>query len=61
MIKVCEELNYPVYPEVGQDKDNCVTKVVEFPVKAPGQRFKKDVTAVEQLEIYKMFMEHYVE
>jgi adenosylcobalamin-dependent ribonucleoside-triphosphate reductase len=61
LIKVCEELNYPVYPEVGQDKDNCVTKVVEFPVKAPGQRFKKDVTAVEQLEIYKMFMEHYVE
>ncbi|MDD3874798.1 MAG: hypothetical protein PHE01_11595, partial [Methanosarcina sp.] len=59
--KVCEELGYPVYPEVGQDKETCVTKVVEFPVKAPKGKLKADVSALEQLEIYKMFMEHYVE
>jgi adenosylcobalamin-dependent ribonucleoside-triphosphate reductase len=61
LVKVCEELNYPVYPEVGQDKDTCVTKVVEFPVKAPAGKLKGDVTAIEQLEIYKMFMECYVD
>lgn len=61
LIKVCEELGYPVFPEVGQDMENCVTKVVEFPVKAPEGRHKADVGAIEQLEIYKMFMRSYVE
>ncbi len=61
LTKVCEELGYPVFPEVGQDPDTCVTKVVEFPVKAPGHKFKADISALEQLEIYKMFMAHYVE
>lgn len=61
LTKVCEELGYPVYPEVGQDPETCVTKVVEFPVKAPGETFKADVSAVQQLEIYKMFMTHYVD
>ena len=61
LTKVCEELGYPVYPEVGQDPATCATKVVEFPVKAPEGRCKADVSAVEQLEIYKMFMENYVD
>ncbi|HZK01354.1 MAG TPA: ribonucleoside-triphosphate reductase, adenosylcobalamin-dependent, partial [Anaerovoracaceae bacterium] len=61
LVKVSEELGYPVYPEVGQDMDNCVTKVVEFPVKAPAGKLKGDVTAIEQLEIYKMFMDCYVD
>ncbi|MGI6751183.1 MAG: ribonucleoside-triphosphate reductase, adenosylcobalamin-dependent [Anaerovoracaceae bacterium] len=61
LVKVCQELGYPVFPEVGQDKDNCVTKVVEFPVKAPPGRMKGDVSAIEQLETYKMFMTHYVD
>src|SRR5699024_3322414 len=61
LCKVCEELGYPVFPEVGQDADNCRTKVVEFPVKAPAGRVKADVSAIEQLENYKMFMTHYVD
>jgi ribonucleoside-diphosphate reductase alpha chain/ribonucleoside-triphosphate reductase len=61
LVKVCEELGYPVYPEVGQSKKNASVKVVEFPVKAPEGKIKGDVTAVEQLEIYRMFMEHYVD
>lgn len=61
LVKVCEELGYPVFPEVGQDWDSCVTKVVEFPVKAPAGKLKGDVSAIEQLEIYKMFMECYVD
>jgi len=61
LVKVCEELNYPVFPEVGQDIETCTTKVVEFPVKAPKGRTKYEVSAIEQLENYKMFMENYVD
>ena len=61
LVKVCEELGYPVLPEVGQEWETCTTKVVEFPVKAPIGRTKYDVTALEQLETYKMFMENYVD
>jgi ribonucleoside-diphosphate reductase alpha chain/ribonucleoside-triphosphate reductase len=61
LTKVCEELGFPVFPEVGQDNETCTTKVVEFPVKVPDGRTKDDVSALEQLEIYKMFMTHYVE
>ncbi|MBF8983421.1 ribonucleoside-triphosphate reductase, adenosylcobalamin-dependent [Lutibacter sp. B2] len=61
LVKVCEELEYPVFPEVGQEWDTCVTKVVEFPVKAPKGKTKYDVSAIEQLENYKMFMENYVD
>ncbi|MCT4661176.1 MAG: ribonucleoside-triphosphate reductase, adenosylcobalamin-dependent [Tissierellales bacterium] len=61
LVKVCEELGYPVFPEVGQDIKTCTTKVVEFPVKAPDGITKYDVSAIEQLENYKMFMKHYVD
>ncbi len=61
LVKVCEELDYPVLPEVGQDMETCSTKVIEFPVKAPNGKTKYEVGAIEQLENYKMFMEHYVD
>lgn len=61
LAKVCIALNYPVVPEVGQDWENAQTLVIEFPVKSPKGRTKFDVSAVEQLEIYKMFMEDYVD
>ena len=61
LCRVCEDLGYPVLPEVGQDPDDPVTKVVEFPVKAPEGCVKADVSAIQQLENYKMFMEHYVD
>jgi ribonucleoside-diphosphate reductase alpha chain/ribonucleoside-triphosphate reductase len=61
LVKVCEELGYPVFPEVGQEMETCMTKVVEFPVKAPEGKTKYDVTAIEQLENYKLFMENYVD
>ena len=61
LTKVCEELGYPVLPEVGQDRETCVTKVVEFPVKVPEGKTKHEVSAIEQLEIYKMFMEYYTD
>jgi ribonucleoside-diphosphate reductase alpha chain/ribonucleoside-triphosphate reductase len=61
LVKVCEELGYPVHPEVGQDLKNCSTKVIEFPVKAPEGKTKYDVSALEQLENYKLFMDNYVD
>lgn len=61
LVKVCEELGYPVFPEVGQEWETCTTKVVEFPIKAPEGKTKYDVSAIEQLENYKMFMDHYVD
>ena len=61
LCKVCEDLGYPVLPEVGQDPDDPTTKVVEFPVQAPAGRVKADVSAIEQLENYKMFMANYVD
>jgi ribonucleoside-diphosphate reductase alpha chain/ribonucleoside-triphosphate reductase len=61
LVNVCQELGYPVFPEVGQSEENCTTKVIEFPVKAPPGKIKRDVSAIEQLEIYRMFMENYVD
>lgn len=61
LVKVCEELGYPIFPEVGQEIETAKTKVIEFPVKAPEGRTKYTVSAIEQLEIYKMFMENYVD
>lgn len=61
IVQVCEELGYPIKPEVGQDWETCRTKVVEFPVKAPNGITKYDVSAIEQLESYKMFMNNYID
>lgn len=61
LCRVLEELEYPLYPEVGQTEEDCNTKVVEFPVKAPNGATKYDVTAIQQLEIYKMFMEEWTD
>ncbi len=59
LVKVCEELGYSIHPEVGQEIKTCTTKVVEFPEKAPMGKTKYDVTAIDQLENYKLFMENY--
>lgn len=61
LCKLVESLNYPVFPEVGQDEVSCKTKVIEFPAKSPTRRTKFDVSAIEQLEIYKMFMENWTD
>jgi ribonucleoside-diphosphate reductase alpha chain/ribonucleoside-triphosphate reductase len=61
IIQVCEELGYDIKPENGQSIETCKTKVVAFPVKAPQGITKYDISAIEQLENYKMFMEYYVD
>lgn len=61
LAKVAEELGWSVKPEVGQDWETCTTKVIEFPVYSPANQFKKDVSAIDQLEVYKMFQSHYTD
>lgn len=61
LLKVVEELGYPVFNEVGQSDENCDTKVVEFYMQSPEGKTKYDFSAVEQLETYKMFMKEYVQ
>ena len=57
LYKMIEKLKcYPTYNENGQTDENCTTKVIEFPIKAPEGKTKYDVGAIEQLALYKMSM-----
>ena len=61
LVKVAEDLGWNVKNEVGQEGEDLTTKVIEFPVKAPKGKVKGSVSAIEQLETYKLFMESYVD
>lgn len=64
LCKVCEELGYPVLPEVGSTEKDATTKVVEFALKSPvgeNGKTKYNVTAIDQLETYKRVMTEYVD
>jgi adenosylcobalamin-dependent ribonucleoside-triphosphate reductase len=61
LAKVVMTLGYPVFPETGQTWADANTLVVEFPVKSSAKRTKSEVSAIEQLETYKMFQECYTE
>lgn len=62
LFQMLKDQKIPFYPEVGQSFDNATTYVLEFPVKAPaGSIFKNDLTAIEQLEYWKMVKENYTE
>ncbi len=50
---------YPIHNEVGQSEEDCTVKVIEFPIMAPEGRTKYDVSAIEQLELYKITMDHW--
>ena len=53
--------SFPIYNEVGQTEDDCTIKVIEFPVKSPMGKTKYDVSAIEQLELYKMSMKNWTD
>lgn len=61
LAKVMCESGFKWSPEVGQTEDNHSIKVFEFPVKAPEGKTKYDVSAIEQLELYKLIMKTYVQ
>lgn len=62
LFKFMRDAGVPYYPEVGQDMETANTYVLEFPVKAPeGAVCKDDVTALDQLEHWKLVKENYTE
>ncbi len=62
LFKMLKDQGVPFHPEVGQNPESATTFVLEFPVKAPGGSiFKNDVTALEQLEHWKMVKMNYTE
>ncbi|MDO8522403.1 MAG: ATP cone domain-containing protein [bacterium] len=63
LYKMMRDQGVQAFPEVGQNANEATTFVLEFPVKAPnGSLYKNDLTAMEQLEYWKMvklnFTEH---
>lgn len=61
LAQAMEAAKFPWNPEVGQTFDEHKTKVFEFPIKAPEGKTKYDVSAIEQLELYKLIMKNYVD
>ena len=61
LVKVCDDLGWTIKNEVGQTDENVNTKVIEFPVRSSVKRTKDSFSAIEQLETYKMFQEHYTD
>ena len=62
LFKFMRDAGVPYYPEVGQNFETANTYVLEFPVKAPdGAVCKDDVTALDQLEHWKLVKENYTE
>jgi len=63
LFKMMRDQGVHAHPEVGQNANEATTFVLEFPVKAPsGSVFKNDLSAIQQLEYWKMvklnFTEH---
>ena len=62
LFTMLKEQKFPYYPEVGQTEGSATTYVLEFPVAAPeGAVMRNDLTALQQLEHWKMVKEHYTE
>ncbi len=62
LFNMLRDQGVPYFPEVGQTPENANTFVLEFPVKAPeGSVFKNDISALEQLEHWKIVRGAYTE
>ena len=62
LFKMLKEQGVPYHPEVGQAIGAASTYVVDFPIKAPATSvFVKDVSAISQLEYWKMVKQYFTE
>ncbi len=62
LFRMLKDQGVPYHPEVGQSAENATTYVLEFPVKAPeGSVYKDDVSALDQLERWKLVKMHFTE
>ena len=62
LFKMLRDQGVPFHPEVGQTLETANTFVLDFPVKSPeGSIYKDDISALEQLEHWKMVKKNYTE
>ncbi len=62
LFKMMKDQGVPYHPEVGQTIDDANTFVLEFPMKAPeGAICKDDISALDQLEHWKIVKVNYTE
>jgi ribonucleoside-triphosphate reductase len=62
LFKMLRDQGVPYHPEVGQTEEDATTFVLEFPVKSPdGAISKDDISALQQLEHWKLVKEHFTE
>lgn len=62
LFKMLRDQGVPYNPEVGQSQESATTYVIDFPVKAPhGSIFRDDLSAIEQLEYWKLLKENWTE
>ncbi|MBX4210480.1 ribonucleoside-triphosphate reductase [Candidatus Parcubacteria bacterium] len=62
LFKMLKDQGVPYHPEVGQSMETATTYVLEFPVKSPeGAIFRDDISALDQLEHWKMVKTKYTE
>ncbi len=62
LFKMMKDQGVPYHPEVGQTMENATTFVIDFPVKSPnGSIFSNDMSAIEQLEFWKLVKVNYTE
>lgn len=62
LFQMLKDQKFPYHPEVGQMFGSANTYVLEFPVKAPDTAVKRnDVSAIEQLEYWKLVKENFTE
>lgn len=62
LFKMLKDQGVPYHPEVGQTMDTANTFVLEFPVKSPdGAICKDDITAIQQLEYWKLVKKNFTE
>ena len=62
LFKMLKDQKMPYYPEVGQSYGDATSYIFEFPIKAPKSSvYSKDLTAIEQLERWKLVKENYTE
>ncbi|MDO8579752.1 MAG: ATP cone domain-containing protein [bacterium] len=62
LFKMLRDQGVPYKPEVGQSTNSATTYVLEFPVKSPDESlYKNDISALDQLEHWKMVKLNYTE
>jgi ribonucleoside-diphosphate reductase alpha chain len=62
LFKMMKDQGVPYHPEVGQTHEDANTFVLEFPMKAPdGAICKDDISAIDQLEHWKVVKVNYTE